>query len=189
MSEHNPLPYVEFPDAQVLSHPAVASFTMFPECIVEQLAGTYRLSWQQRNDKQLTMQRSSHIYPVYFAELGEGIVEKLKREGFTRESLKEGMIWNGDCVLCVQPFAAYEAVQRRTEEINRRRHSTAKQADALDQELQRLSELTGHRTGQRLVFDTPYKDVDVDAHVAVSKVLRDPSGHRAAPATPNSDNG
>lgn len=178
-----PQPIIEatWPEAEVLSHPPIPSFTAFPECLIEKYAGGYRMSWQQRRDQQLSMLRHHHIFPVYVQELGEAIVARLKREGFTRESLKEGMVWNGDCVLCVQPMEAYHLMQRRVDEINARRHATAASKDALEDELQRLAELTGHRTGNRLIHETPYSNTAVADHVAVSKVLRDPSAHRTTP--------
>lgn len=180
-----PLTPTQFPDAQVHSHPAPPSLTSIPECLLVRFDG-YHLSWQVRSDKVISMLRHVQIHPVFIEDLDASLMEQLRREGYTRESLKEGMIWNGDCVLCYQPLEARRVMQARTAEVNRRRHSTAAQKDSLDAELQRLSELTGHRTGQKLIYETPYSQVELGDHVATSKVLRDPQGHRAT-APPDLD--
>lgn len=189
MTQPNPLPPLEFDfpelpgldpsSVEVSTHPALPSLTAFPDCLIEKYAGSYRMSWQPRSDRQLSLLRHRHIFPAYTEDYDPKLLDALRREGFSRESLKEGLIWNGDCVLCLQPLERHYDDVRRQSVINRRRHTAEASAESLDAELQRLAELTGHRSGQPLVYDQlPGGKTSIDEHVIVDKRLKDPSGHR-----------
>lgn len=173
------LPAPDFPDVEVASHPALPSLTAFPSFLVDRYAGSYRLSWQPRSDQRFSMLRHDHIYPIYTKDFPADAFVALKREGYTDESLKESMIWNGDCVLCYQPMRAYKLMVDRLAEINRKRSDGGARAEAFDAELQELARLTGKATGKSLVALTPDSTRSINDHVDVSKTLRNPGSQSA----------